>query len=562
VDENTNQKNWLLRFGWVLNLENHQREFADTLLSFPDEPYDVVAEQHGVSPLVPKRYVYVIGQAINPEARHNRLDTTRQLKEARDGLSSLFKDLKCFGDLHKEHGAKLRQLKAAKDKLLGADTSSPPSAEFSRPEAGTSPVLSPEEAIRALSEQPQPEYQAPLLTKDIVERLVKSHEKQIEAAKNELDGYLLELHGRKYPVVVYRAPENQPLESLLPEALVDARPSSGFSEFIARDPIPRIRKELRRLGIQEPRLDDLVRAEQESFHGFNLCMRKIDRTDGGRLVMHARTGTYGQIMDTCDALIDEAAYAGSASQMLRRAILSNAEENPLLSAEYRAAGIGIAALLCYEYLNAHDEIELHCLLGLRSYRVGTYPATLHVAPAGMFNWRFDSYPPNGTASRHYGSYHSGDLRLSILSEYAEELFNRKELDRHTSRKAVEQCEPVVALEARKARLLLTGVAMDLGNLRAEVCMLIYVPINRSARLQTRFNESDLERNEEYQKPIAGRENFIPIDITTDESSEYAWLLNLLAPDKTVPAGAAAFSLGVEAARRIFRDRHRRSQRSS
>jgi hypothetical protein len=155
----------------------------------------------------------------------------------------------------------------------------------------------------------------------------------------------------------------------------------------------------------------------------------------------------------------------------------------------RAAGIGIALCTLFPMPNG----ESHVALGIRSDLVGTYPRALHVIPAGMCNthemghvaWQF------GTAPR---AVHPNYLTSIMRSEFLEEWFNDEELE---SGRSVEWEERVARKWNGKVKevqtMVLTGIAYDLLNLRPEVCGVVTVdPFDGSLNSEYRPRMGDVK----------------------------------------------------------------------
>jgi len=429
-------------------------------------------------------------------------------------------------------------------------------------------VVEPGEAVAELEQELREgrklEYLAPRLTEETVNDLLARYEGNEDAGA--LGAELLTrgqgARVRRYPVLCYRAGAGQALNSVLPREEVDARRGSVIEppQVLVRDPFPRLRRWLAANPQGTPR-----EAERATSWGWNLCMEGL-RREGGNLVLSARLAEYGLIMDSCDSLIDEACGAalggaGITGKMPLRDLLEAADK-PLVSAHKRAAGIGIAALITCVCRQSDGRHVLDALIGRRSLNVGTYADTWHVAPAGMFNWRFDANEPNGSPARPWGSYDPGDLLRSVLSEYAEETRNLGELEDNRRRPYLEGLQVVREL-CEVARFEFTGIAVDLANLRPEVCVLIYVP---DADWHGR-QEFDL--NYEYGeqgRPVGHeskdhRRQLTAVTVADEYEDLDDAALAKLDPAETVAAGAAAFWLGVDRARELYREdlaRHRRA----
>ena len=274
---------------------------------------------------------------------------------------------------------------------------------------------------------------------------------------------------RRYPVVVLPNLTGQTLESILTRDSVDARESAVADDrgMAVIDPFPRLQRWL------AAHSDSTAgRAQERTADGWNLCMRELRREPDGNLRMTARLGKYGMILDTCDALIDEA-FSGVNDRPWALRDRVEAVDNPFLSARRRAAGIGIAAVITVVERDAEGSYVLNALVGRRSANVGTYPDTWHVAPAGMFNWRFEDQGPCDDDGPHWSKYEPEDVLRSVLTEYAEETRSIRDMEENGLREVLDTHPAVVDLVAN-AQIEFTGIALDLANLRPEICVLIYV----------------------------------------------------------------------------------------
>ncbi|MEZ4494246.1 MAG: hypothetical protein R3C29_13150 [Dehalococcoidia bacterium] len=363
-------------------------------------------------------------------------------------------------------------------------------------------------------------------------------------ALHRLKGSILEVGERIYPVAVFPAASGQALEAVLPPGNVDARRAwSAMPDAMAtRDPLPRIGRWLAANPDHSP-----ARAERETASGWNLAMTRLYR-DGDEIRMTANLAEYGLILDTCDALIDEAFMTGVGvpSWSLRDAV--ERDEVPFESAFFRAAGIGVAALITVVDRDDERRPVLRALVGRRSANVGTYADTWHVAPAGMLNWRFSGGGPHDDDTTPWAGYEPEDVLRSVLTEYAEELRDIRRMELNRRREVLDSLPAVSALK-RHARFEFTGVAMDLANLRPEICVLIYLEQPRSFRLNYEYGTitgptGDLALDRERRK-------LLPITIATASGPVDHDALHILDPAETVPSGAAAFWLGVERARELF-----------
>ncbi|MFN0146547.1 MAG: hypothetical protein ACKVT1_08560 [Dehalococcoidia bacterium] len=353
-----------------------------------------------------------------------------------------------------------------------------------------------------------------------------------------------------YPVVVFPAVPGQTLASVLPANNVDShRQSAARAERLAiRDPFPR----LRRWMAANPG-KSYAEALKATTSGWNLCMTSLKRDGDGHLVIGARLAEYGLILDSCDALIDETFLGDTdAAWPLRDAL--EAHENPFDSGLHRAAGIGIAAVVTVVEREPNGSHVLSALVGRRSKEVGTYQDTWHVAPAGMFNYRFGSRRPHRDPLVRHGAYDSGDTLRSVLTEYAEETRNIAKLEDNTNREYLEGLEVVRDL-VDVAQIEFTGIALDLANLRPEICVLIYVkdPAWHGKQEFALNYEYDFEPSPVGHAREPGEKRKLTAVPVARDGRPLDDALDILTPEQTVAAGAAAFWLGADRARQLFND---------
>jgi hypothetical protein len=205
------------------------------------------------------------------------------------------------------------------------------------------------------------------------------------------------------------------------------------------------------------------------------------------LTMTVNTASYGQIMRTSDSLVTEfAAFADLAHRSAfrkkprplmfadgdllkvlpwRRRVHSWDDRTTLLVAPRgRASGLGVSLALVEE-----REGKATAFVARRSSSVGTYPEVLHVVPSGMMNTR-------GAAADDLAPL----PRLTMLSEFLEECFDIAEL----SGPSVGSFAKRVDEKLHEFRLVdlepeFTGLAIDLLNLRTEVCGVLDLTGHRS-----------------------------------------------------------------------------------
>jgi hypothetical protein len=217
--------------------------------------------------------------------------------------------------------------------------------------------------------------------------------------------------------------------------------------------------------------------------GENLVLDSLELRDpGDRLRMSVSTARYGQIVRTSDSLINEFAlfgYVSAHSSLWRRQVPLSFQGDTvlevlpwrsavhawdpgtglLLHPRGRASGLGVAVVLITTQADGTT-----ALMARRSANVGTYPDVLHVIPAGMINTRA------GVLGRRDVSLLP---RLTMLAEFLEECFDVAELSGHSVGNVAKRVEQELA-ERNLAHLEpeFLGVAVDLLNLRTEICGLL------------------------------------------------------------------------------------------
>lgn len=204
---------------------------------------------------------------------------------------------------------------------------------------------------------------------------------------------------------------------------------------------------------------------------------------GEQMRLRVGAATYGQIVRTSDSLVHEFALFGrlcdgpDGSRRRRRPLRLSPkatlaalpwrrqvhEWEPLgtdllLKPQSRASGIGVSMVV-----RRMERGRATGYVARRSDEVGTYPAMLHVVPSGMVS--------SHTATELGTDASLEDVvELTMMSEFLEECFDVEDL----SGRAISNAEARVSRELATRGLSgvepqLTGFAIDLLNLRLEVC---------------------------------------------------------------------------------------------
>ena len=272
--------------------------------------------------------------------------------------------------------------------------------------------------------------------------------------------------------------------------VVRAKPDESVDDLVRLDDAPRDPEWSRRTsGFASQRQQFMSVLRRNSSHGNpfgdedgeNLVLSELETK--GRLRLRVGTASYGQIMRTSDALVHEFALFGRlcsgsstgrtsrALRLSRRATLSVLPwrrqvhkwepdgTSVLLAPRSRAAGIGVSVVV-----TRIEDGRTVAFVARRSSRVGTYPDVLHVVPSGMVSSHGE------VAGRARPLALRQVVKLTMLSEFLEECFDVEDL----SGQPVHDVASLTGRELSKRGMTdivpqLTGIAVDLLNLRNEVC---------------------------------------------------------------------------------------------
>lgn len=345
--------------------------------------------------------------------------------------------------------------------------------------------------------------------------------------------------GHVYPVACFPAPESQwdNPDSVL--GTLTRAPAASDQFFPSLDP------EYRQT-ISE--LDLLLISPERDTPQFTFGSLRTGR----RLTMHCSIGTYFQSLDTCESLEWEirtkagALVGGTPSHFERfdrllplRGKLHEATPQPVRSGAYRVAAVGVSTLIAF-----HNGHEYRLLLRKRSKRgVPLRPGQFHVIPAAMFG-------PTTIAIEDEFS-----VRHNVYREYLEELFSGPELESGQSHRTIFNDPRLQLLEdclrSGAAQLLLTGVAVNLLNLRPEICtLLVFHDSNWFKRVTLQINEEYIQTTEHLEEVLSRPEEcYDSVPLLEDRQLIAA---GRLLPSRMVPAGAAAVWLGVDVLRELIR----------
>jgi hypothetical protein len=201
----------------------------------------------------------------------------------------------------------------------------------------------------------------------------------------------------------------------------------------------------------------------------------------------------------------------------------------------RSAALSVSTLIVY-----HAGDTYKALLRPRSGATAAHSDLYHVVPSFMFQ---------PTIGDNRGEY---SIRYNVYREYLEEVFSVPEMERSQGQIALDWFfdDPRLVvlrqlLDDGHAQLLLTGFAVNLLNLRPEICTLLFI------RDQA-WHKQALAANWEFLKPVQLFERraqvLLPVNILQDDAGIGRYLATM--PGTFVPPGAAAFWLGIDVAREL------------
>lgn len=313
---------------------------------------------------------------------------------------------------------------------------------------------------------------------------------------------LLARAGHRYPAVCFRAPQAE-VESVL--GPLDATPAATTSHGAVS-----------RLGL-------LVDTRLTNGHVY--VMRRL--SSGSRLAIDCRLGRYFGMLDTCSTLEielratlcegsrDEASL--DASLPLRKAAHEAAGGDPVMCGAGREAAVGLSMLVACK---ARDGYRMR-LARRGDGGLALGGGQFHVVPSGMFDF--------ADARRDF------NVLAKLREEYAEELFA-------DCPGALEYLDQLLA--NGDAQLVLTGVAVNLLNLRPEICTLLII---RAPEWFERARRARL--NDEFlpETTAGGFNGWVRLADDERMIAEAG-----LEPEHMIPPGAAAFWMGVDALRADLR----------
>jgi hypothetical protein len=214
---------------------------------------------------------------------------------------------------------------------------------------------------------------------------------------------------------------------------------------------------------------------QRHHDGPAFIFRALPTPAAGRQVVNSSLGWYYQSLATSESLSDE--FLGrqladplkplALTDLPRRNWLHERVTDPVTDGSRRQAALSIATVVLW---NSPDGWKI--LMSPRSRSVASDAFFDHVAPSGIFaplNWQ-------GAVSM-YAEY---SVRLNIYREYAEELFDREDLERGLGLYNDVRAYPEIGRleemlsDDSSAQLAYTGISVNLLTLRPEICALLLI----------------------------------------------------------------------------------------
>jgi len=183
--------------------------------------------------------------------------------------------------------------------------------------------------------------------------------------------------------------------------------------------------------------EELERESNDQEKGPNYILESVEfDNEDGQPRLQVKLGGYGQIMRSCDYLIEEAFIAAGVLKGIdrmthlrasgrrwqwflpcRKRVFKKGIEATFLRPKGRAVGIGVAGLVLWK----GGDGRTCFIFKKRSASVGTYPDLYHCVPTGMFNGKFQGAGSCPSDLQHHA------VRV-LMTEFFEELFSRKELE--------------------------------------------------------------------------------------------------------------------------------------
>jgi CRISPR/Cas system CSM-associated protein Csm2 small subunit len=410
--------------------------------------------------------------------------------------------------------------------------------------------------------------------------------------KDISDDHILEFNNHVFPCVVYPATKSQryDIESIIDKPLkLNLSDQCNFFEFfdqLGQPFLKRISDEIKHYISKVKKFskdfqNKSIKNEEELKKNIESLIENLpdnpwdDKTYTmeefsfkNSLLLSCSTGTYYRALKSCDMVeiellrefsddkVNNETYENITNRLyLMSFILSKG--NPLYHSLGRSVAIGISTLIVFPYNNK----EYATFLNERSKSVAVHQNLLHVIPSFMFQ------PVSGFYEDEFSVKHN------IYREYLEELFYKSEISESVERPSGEMhyqffyyndnLRYLQSLEENKnARFFLTGLCINLLNLRPEICTLLLITdpewyINQGQGKEVKgYKLNRLKLNWEFHNQKNIRYSEIASKHPELFRGNGVFVLknhlelpdDILKPSNFVPPGIAALKLGIEVAK--------------
>ncbi|HEY8199750.1 MAG TPA: hypothetical protein VII47_00175, partial [Actinomycetota bacterium] len=231
--------------------------------------------------------------------------------------------------------------------------------------------------------------------------------------------------------------------------------------------------------VQEIRLGR--RRHLDTWNQLTYDLASMERTEAG-VRLHCKLGTYFHSLATSEALDPEIVDAFSAwpnyepeevwPHLERRAWLHERVPDPVADGRHRSAALGVSTLVIIRI--RRREFDGYKMLLSPCSITATQRRRYHVIPSGMFQPFIEDASADGLRAQF-------SVRATVLREFVEELYGVEELETGDGRvdhtaifRRPEARVLTDMLDRGDARLLYSGVAVNLLALRPEICTVLII----------------------------------------------------------------------------------------
>jgi len=361
--------------------------------------------------------------------------------------------------------------------------------------------------------------------------------------------HIMEYGGTTFPNAIFVAPPKQRdhVDSVLDKPVLKEAPEDMLSEISQSG---------------QAYLNELRKTPANPWDGTTYRMLNIHDEDGN-LKISCGLGSYFNMLKSSETLELEllrefaqrspsnAVFDWFDKQLILRRRLESYVSDSVKHGSGRSAAVSVSALTMFQM----DRGGYKALIWERSSdKVSIYTDILHVLPSGMLQPLVDDF------DNEYSVEHN------VYREYLEEVFNVEEVRRsggHATYDYFYENPNLLYLKDlikdNKAKILLTGIAVDLLDLRPEICVLILIQTTEWFENHSRgkkvgdlqlksleFVDEFKHRDELHAKGIRGTQ-------LLELSDDLILPSGYLKPENFTPQGAAALLLGLQVARDVLRD---------